>query len=74
MRDFDPVLAHVHEAENEIGEAPEPPARDGPLLCQGALAGPTLVGLWRFRRCARVSCGPQHLLLFRQCAQVNSGP
>src|SRR6266404_6221262 len=30
---------------------------------KGALAGPTLVGLWRFRRCAQVSSGPQHLLL-----------
>src|ERR1700694_47693 len=30
---------------------------------KGALAGPTLVGLWRFRRCAQVSSGPQPLLL-----------
>src|SRR6267143_6328434 len=30
---------------------------------RGALAGPTLVGLWRFRPCAQVSSGPQHLLL-----------
>ena len=30
---------------------------------KGALAGPTLVGLWRFRRCAQVNSGPQHLLL-----------
>src|ERR1700730_5612906 len=29
----------------------------------GALAGPTLAGLWRFRRCAQVSSGPQYLLL-----------
>src|SRR5260370_19259700 len=29
----------------------------------GALAGPTLVGLLRFRSCAQVSTGPQHLLL-----------
>ena len=28
----------------------------------GALA-PPLVGLWRFRRCAQASSGPQHLLL-----------
>src|SRR6202165_825182 len=30
---------------------------------RGALAGPTLVGLWRFRPCAQVNSGPQHLLL-----------
>jgi hypothetical protein len=32
MRDLDQVLAHAHDAEIEIGEGPEPPARDGPLL------------------------------------------
>jgi hypothetical protein len=32
MRDLTQVLAHVHDAEIEIGEGPEPPARDGPLL------------------------------------------
>ncbi len=26
------ILAHVHDAEIEIGEGPEPLARDGPLL------------------------------------------
>jgi hypothetical protein len=31
MRDLDQVLAHVHDAEIEIGEGPEPPAREGPL-------------------------------------------
>src|SRR5258705_11722888 len=30
---------------------------------KGVLAGPTLVGLWRFRPCAQVSSGPQHLFL-----------
>ena len=59
----DHVLAHVHDAAIEISEGPEPPSRDGPLLCQGALAGPTLASLWRFRLCARVSSDPQHLLL-----------
>src|ERR1700694_746848 len=28
---------------------------------KGALAGPTLVGLWHFRPCAQVSSGPQRL-------------
>ena len=28
MRDLDQVLAHVHDAEIEIGDGPEPP-RDG---------------------------------------------
>jgi hypothetical protein len=32
MRDLIQVLAHVHDAEIEIGEGPEPPARDGPVL------------------------------------------
>ena len=32
MRDLAQLLAHVHDAEIEIGEGPEPPARDGPLL------------------------------------------
>jgi len=32
MRDLTQVLVHVHDAEMEIGEGPEPPARDGPLL------------------------------------------
>src|SRR4030088_1631119 len=41
---------------------------------EGALAGPTLAGLWRFRRCARVSCGHRHLLLFRLFPQLSSGP
>jgi hypothetical protein len=27
MRDLDQVLAHVHDAEIEISEGPEPPAR-----------------------------------------------
>jgi hypothetical protein len=31
MRDLTQVLAHVHDAEIEIGEGPEPPAREGPL-------------------------------------------
>jgi hypothetical protein len=30
MRDLDQVLAHVHDAEIEIREGPEPP-RQGPL-------------------------------------------
>jgi hypothetical protein len=32
MRDLDQLLAHVHDAEIEIGEGPKPPARGGPLL------------------------------------------
>ena len=28
MRDLAQILAHVHEAEIEIGEGPEPPARE----------------------------------------------
>ena len=32
MSDLHQVLAHVHDAEIEIGEGPEPPARGGPLL------------------------------------------
>ncbi len=32
MRDLGQMLAHVHDAEIEIGEGPEPPsARDGPV-------------------------------------------
>jgi hypothetical protein len=31
MRGLDQVLAHVHDAEIEIGEHPEPPARERPL-------------------------------------------
>jgi hypothetical protein len=31
MRDLDQVLAHVHDAEIEIGEGPESPAREGPV-------------------------------------------
>jgi hypothetical protein len=31
MRDLGQVLAHVHDAEIEISEGPEPPAREGPL-------------------------------------------
>src|SRR6266404_6017168 len=46
-----------------IRDGAKPPARDGPLYAKGALAGLTLVGLWRFRSCAQVSSGPQHLLL-----------
>ena len=30
MRDLDQVLAHVHDAEIEIGEGPEPEAYIGP--------------------------------------------
>ena len=30
MRDLTQVLAHVHDAEIEIGEGPEPRARQGP--------------------------------------------
>jgi predicted alpha/beta-hydrolase family hydrolase len=30
MRDLTHVPAPVHDAETEIGEGPEPPARDGP--------------------------------------------
>jgi hypothetical protein len=41
-------------------------------VCHGALGGPTIVGLWRFRPpCARVSGGAQRLLLF---PQLSSGP
>ena len=29
MRDLGQVLAHVHDAEIEMGEGPEPPLRDG---------------------------------------------
>jgi hypothetical protein len=32
MRDLARMLAHVHDAEIEIGEGTEPPARGGPLL------------------------------------------
>jgi hypothetical protein len=32
MRDLAQILAHVHDAEIEIGEGLEPPARGGPLL------------------------------------------
>jgi hypothetical protein len=31
MGDLAQMLAHVHDAEIEIGEGPEPPAREGPL-------------------------------------------
>ena len=74
MRELDQVLAHVHDGEIEIGEGPELPTRESRFYDKGALAGPTLVGLWRFRPCARVSWGHRHLLLFRLCAQVSSGP
>jgi hypothetical protein len=30
MRDLGKVLAHVHDAEIEIGDSPEPPAHKGP--------------------------------------------
>jgi hypothetical protein len=32
MRDLAQLLAHIHDAEIEIGEGPKPPARGGPLL------------------------------------------
>jgi hypothetical protein len=32
MHDLAQMLAHVHDAEIEIGAGPEPPARGGPLL------------------------------------------
>jgi hypothetical protein len=63
MRDLAQMLVHVHDAEIEIGEDPEPPAQDGPLFCPGALGAPTLAGLWLFRPRAQLSSGPQHLLL-----------
>jgi hypothetical protein len=31
IRDLGQVLAHVHGAEIEIGEGPEPPPREGPV-------------------------------------------
>jgi hypothetical protein len=31
MRDLGQILAHVHDAEIEIGEDQEPPARQGPV-------------------------------------------
>jgi len=31
MPDLGQMVAHVHDAEIEIGEGPEPPAREGPL-------------------------------------------
>ena len=31
MRDLAQILAHVHNAEIEIGEGSEPPPRDGPM-------------------------------------------
>jgi hypothetical protein len=31
MRDLTQILAHVHDAEIEIGEGPEPPAHNGPV-------------------------------------------
>jgi hypothetical protein len=31
MRDLAQVLAHVHDAEIEIGDGPEPPPREGPV-------------------------------------------
>src|ERR1700704_2660124 len=36
MRDLFQVLAHVHDAE--VDRRAEPPARDGPLLCQGGVS------------------------------------
>jgi hypothetical protein len=32
MRDLEQVLAHVHDGEIEIGEGPELPTREKPLL------------------------------------------
>jgi len=32
MRDLAQVLAHVHNAELEIGEGPEPPYHEGRIL------------------------------------------
>jgi hypothetical protein len=57
------VLAHVRGAEIEIGEVRSRPRGTVRFDDKGALAGPTLVGLWRlrFRPCAQVSSGPQHL-------------
>jgi hypothetical protein len=31
MRDLAQVLAHIHDAEIEISEGPEPPAREAPV-------------------------------------------
>jgi hypothetical protein len=31
IRDLGQMLAHVHDAEIEISEGPEPPAREGPI-------------------------------------------
>jgi hypothetical protein len=31
MRDLDQLLAHVHDAEIEIGEGTTPPVREGPV-------------------------------------------
>ena len=31
MRDLDQILQHVHDAEIEISEGPEPPPRGGPV-------------------------------------------
>jgi hypothetical protein len=31
MRDLDQILQHVHDAEIEISEGPEPPPRGGPM-------------------------------------------
>jgi hypothetical protein len=31
MRDLGQIMVHVHDADIEISEGPEPPARDGPL-------------------------------------------
>src|ERR1700716_1993073 len=71
MRDLFEVLARVHDAEISA-RAQRRPCGTARFYAKGALAGLTLVGLWRLRPCARVSCGP--LLLFRLCAQVSSGP
>src|SRR5258706_16198343 len=46
-----------------LAKVPSRPRGTVRLYDKEALAGPTLVGLWRFRRCAQVSSGPQHLLL-----------
>lgn len=59
MRDLTQVLAHVHDAKIEVRSR----AGRSAFMTRGALAGPTLVGLWRFRRCVQLNSGPQHLLL-----------
>src|SRR3982074_1249684 len=62
-RDLAQMLAHVHAAEFDPRRRRAARAGRPAFIPKGALAGLTLVGLWRFRPFARVSSGPQHLLL-----------